>query len=149
MNVLLDTHIIIWLATEHLQVPSAIRETVKKAEKRYVSVVSNAEVAFKHRKNPTGFSFTLENLKRSVEALRCIETPLLGSHIAELPRIPLRHKDPFDHLLMAQAISERCRFVTLDEKILTYKLSNLSCLSVDTQQQVAWLHGAHPRCSFP
>ncbi len=125
MTLLLGTHIIIWLAVEPSQVPSSIKEKVKKAERRYVSVISNAEVAFKHRKNPTGFPFTLENLKRSVEALRCIEMPLLGSHIAELPRIPLRHKDPFDHLLMAQAISERCQFVTLDEKVLTYNLSNL------------------------
>lgn len=122
---LLDTHIAIWLATDPVRVPNSIRKEVSNADRRYISAVSFAEVALKHRKNPTGFPFTSNHLEQALFDLRAIELPLYPSHVKDISRIPLKHKDPFDHLLMAQALSEGCPLVTLDTKILGYRLKGL------------------------
>ena len=129
MRALLDTHIVIWLAVDLSRIPLPIRRVVERADVRLVSVISYAEVAFKHRKSPSAFRFSGLDLKRTMEDLQATELPLIGNHIEELSRIPILHKDPFDHLLMAQAISEDCPFATQDQSILSYKVKGLHFIS--------------------
>jgi PIN domain nuclease of toxin-antitoxin system len=57
-----------------------------------------------------------------IEAIDCglVELPLLGRHAETLVTLPKFHKDPFDHMLIAQAISEPMRFITGDSLLAKY-----------------------------
>ncbi len=127
-HLLLDTHIVIWLTTAPQRVPARIRKLVSTAERRYVSVVSFIEVALKHRKDPAGFPFTVELLRRAMSELYALELPLRSSHAVRIDRLPMRHRDPFDHLLMAQAIEERLPLVTMDTDIAAYTEDGLTVI---------------------
>ena len=127
-QLLLDTHIVIWLATTPQRVPAHIQKLVSAAEQRFVSVVSFIEVALKHRKDPTTFPFTVELLTKAMTDLQALELPLRSSHSIPIGRLPWRHRDPFDHLLMAQAIQEKLPLVTLDADIAAYSKDGLKVI---------------------
>ena len=126
MRMLLDTHIVIWLSTEPSRVPDRLQKLVLEADQRFISVVSFFEVALKHRKDPDGFPFTFEFLTGAMGDLQATELPLRRDHIGRVGTIPVLHKDPFDHLLMAQAIEEELVFVTMDAAIVNYVLDGLT-----------------------
>ena len=119
-QLLLDTHIIIWLTTTPQRVPARVRKLVSTAERRYVSVVSFIEVALKHRKDPKAFPFTVELLAKAMSELQALELPFRSNHSLPIERLPMRHRDPFDHLLMAQAIEEKLPLVTMDADLAAY-----------------------------
>ena len=126
VRVLLDTHIVIWLATEPGRVPDHLQKLVLEADQRFISVVSFFEVALKHRKDPDSFPFTFEFLAGVTGDLEAMELSLRRDHIRRLGAIPMLHKDPFDHLLMAQAIEEELIFVTMDAAIENYVIDGLT-----------------------
>ena len=126
MRVLLDTHIVIWLSTDPNRVPDHLQKLVLEAEQRYISVVSFFEVALKHRKDPDSFPFTFEFLSGAMGDLQATELPLRRAHIVHLATIPVLHKDPFDHLLISQAIEEELVFVTMDTAMASYSLAGLT-----------------------
>lgn len=125
MRVLLDTHVVIWLSTEPSRVPDHLQKLVLEADQRFISVVSFFEVALKHRKDPESFPFTFEFLTGAMGDLQAMELQLGRDHIRHVGTIPVLHKDPFDHLLMAQAIEEELVFVTMDASIENYELNGL------------------------
>jgi PIN domain nuclease of toxin-antitoxin system len=127
-QLLLDTHIIIWLTTTPERVPAHIRKLVSSAERRYVSVVSFIEVALKHRKDAAAFPFTVELLTKAASELHALELPLRSNHTVRIERLPMRHRDPFDHLLMAQAIEEQLPLVTMDADIAAYTEDGLTVI---------------------
>jgi len=127
-QLLLDTHIVIWLTTTPQRVPANIQRLVSTAERRYVSVVSFIEVALKHRKEPTAFPFTVELLTKAMSELQALELPFRSNHAAPIERLPMRHRDPFDHLLMAQAIEEKLPLVTMDADIAAYAQDGLTVI---------------------
>ena len=126
VTVLLDTHIVIWLSTEPDRVPKRLQRFVAEADRRYISVVSFVEVALKHRKDPEGFPFTFEFLECAANDLQALELPLRKRHITHIEQVPMLHRDPFDHLLMAQAIGEELVLVTMDSVLTTYTLDGLT-----------------------
>ena len=129
MRLLLDTHIVIWLSTEPNRVPDHLQKLVLEAEERFISVVSFFEVALKHRKDPDSFPFTFEFLSGAMTDLQAAELPLRRGHVAQLGANPVLHRDPFDHLLMAQAIDEELVLVTMDASIASYALAGLTLRS--------------------
>jgi PIN domain nuclease of toxin-antitoxin system len=124
-QLLLDTHIVIWLTTTPQRVPANIQRLVSDAERRYVSVVSFIEVALKHRKDSAAFPFTVELLAKAMSDLQALELPLRTGHCVRIERLPMRHRDPFDHLLMAQALEEQLPLVTMDADIAAYSEDGL------------------------
>ena len=129
MRLLLDTHIVIWLSVAPDRVPDHLQKLVLEAQERYISIVSFFEVALKHRKDPDSFPFTFEFLSGAMADLQAAELPLRRSHVALVGTIPVLHKDPFDHLLMSQAIDEGLVLVTMDTSIATYALAGLTVRS--------------------
>ena len=125
-HLLLDTHIVIWLTATPERVPAHIRRLVSAAERRYVSVVSFIEVARKHRKDTAAFPFTVELLARAIGELQAVELPLRSGHAIRIERLPLRHRDPFDHMLTAQAIEESLPLVSMDADVAAYTEDGLA-----------------------
>ncbi len=119
-SVLLDSHIVIWLAIDPGRVLRKIREQVLSAERRFVSSITYSEIALKHRKFPDQFPFTTIHLDQAMKSQRNAELPFTAAHARILPEIPVLHKDPFDHMLLAQAVSQGLLFATMDRDLLPY-----------------------------
>lgn len=117
-DLLLDTHIVVWLATDPDRISLALLEAIEEASHRFVSHATALEVQIKHQKNPKAFPFSLYHLEQSMKEFSCRELPIAYSDIQRLNQMEFLHADPFDRILMAQAAARNVRLITTDEKIL-------------------------------
>jgi len=117
-SLLLDTHIIIWMATEPDRLPRLLRKAIERAEARFVSHVTAWEIQIKHEKHGVRFNFSLDQLEQTMKAFSCTELPIAYEDIRGLNRLRFLHPDPFDRLLMSQASHRSLYLATLDRNII-------------------------------
>lgn len=115
-NILIDTHIFIWLLFEDYKLTPIARAAIEQAEQVSISVISLWELAIKF--SAQKFPYAPDVLAEGLKMLAIVELPIRPSHLMTLPTIELPHKDPFDALLIAQAQSEQVYFLTADKTIL-------------------------------
>jgi PIN domain nuclease of toxin-antitoxin system len=118
MRILLDTHIFYWLFYEQHKLPSAARAILDDAEAVYVSAVSFWEIAIKVRVGK--LKADIPELLSSLEAANLLELPVLARHTPIVSILPLHHADPFDRLLVAQAMTEPLHLLTVDPQLKQY-----------------------------
>lgn len=125
MRLILDTHIAIWVLTDTNRIPPAILSAIRDRHNDVtVSAVSIWEIAIKHRLNradspPFSAHEAIEYFQRASFRLLDI-TP---EHAAFVERLPLIHGDPFDRLLLAQAIMENMQLVSYDRIFERYDVA--------------------------
>jgi len=117
-DLLLDTHIFVWMATDPDRLPRGFRSAILGARSRYVSLISALEIQIKHAKNARNLPFSLGDFEIAMKRFRCWELPLSLGDIKALDGIESIQPDPFDRVLMAQAANRDICLVTLDENIL-------------------------------
>ena len=108
MRLLLDTHALIWWGLDDPQLGAAAREAIGAADSEvFVSAASAMEVTTKHRlgKLPQGERLAL-GFESLVAAMGFQPLPITLAHARFAGNLVVPHKDPFDRLLIAQAISE-------------------------------------------
>jgi PIN domain nuclease of toxin-antitoxin system len=118
MRILLDTHIFYWLFYDQHRLPSAARTILDDADAVFVSAVSLWELAIKVRVGK--LKADIPELIGSLAATNLLELPVLARHTPLVSILPLHHADPFDRLLIAQAISEPLRLLTADPQLRQY-----------------------------
>lgn len=127
MRVLLDTHVAIWAITERRRIPKALLEIISDtANDVFVSVVAVWETAIKHRLGrpdspPFSGHAAVSHFEDAGFALLNITPP----HAAFVERLPPIHFDPFDRLMVAQAIVENLHLVTHDDLLRGYDVAVL------------------------
>jgi PIN domain nuclease of toxin-antitoxin system len=121
---LLDTHVLLWAneAPERLSAEAAAA-LEDPANDLLVSPVSVAEIEIKRRLGKLAMEHSCEALRSQLGA---IWLDLTAAHATGLRTLPSIHADPFDRLLIAQAMAEDCTLVTADEKVLAYPLATLN-----------------------
>ncbi len=117
MNLLLDTHAVLWFVAGAAELRSAARDAIETADRTYVSSASIWELAVKHAR---GRLLAPDNLPERLGDLGFIELALGWEHARVAGELPLHHRDPFDRMLVAQAIVERLTIVTRDDMIGRY-----------------------------
>ena len=117
MNLLLDTHAVLWFVAGAAELRSAARDAIETADRTYVSSASIWELAVKHA---LGRLLAPDNLPERLRDLGFIELALGWEHARVAGELPLHHRDPFDRMLVAQAIVERLTIVTRDDMIGRY-----------------------------
>lgn len=123
MRLLLDTHIALWIVNGEPKLSADARDLISDAEEVFVSAASAWEVAIKHAQNRNGVSRIAisgaDALAEFGEAgMRLL--PITPEHAAYVDRLPPLHGDPFDRILVAQALSEPLRLVTHDRRLAAY-----------------------------
>jgi PIN domain nuclease of toxin-antitoxin system len=118
MRLLLDTHIFLWLAAESPLLNSHARRLIEDASSVYVSSVTIWEAAIKTRIGK--LTVDPDDLLLEIEKCCFQELPVLGRHAVGVARLPLLHSDPFDRLLVAQAMTEPMRLLTADAQLSAY-----------------------------
>ena len=129
MKILLDTHIAIWTVLDSEELTKEARSMILDEKNEiYYSVASVWEITIKHMVHPETFLYSGKHLEKGCEANGFISLPIYNRHAAELetlvrPKDAPPHKDPFDRILLAQAKSERMKFMTHDTLIPYYNES--------------------------
>lgn len=118
MQLLLDTHLYIWWLKDDPQLSTTARLMISNADIVYISSVSIWEIAIKIRLKK--LDANLEELINAIEGEGFVELPLMAKQTAILTKLPDIHRDPFDRMLVAQAMSEPLRLLTSDEILKKY-----------------------------
>lgn len=124
MTLLLDTHVVLWWLDDPALVGHAAREQIRDPEN--VVLVSAAvawEIAIKRR---LGKLSAPENLEAAVADCGFDFLPITASHALRTESLPDHHRDPFDRLLIAQAVLEDATLVTSDAAMTAYGISLLN-----------------------
>lgn len=118
MRCLLDTHVIVQLLRGDAKLGRQARQLIDRADEVYWSQVSLFEVAIKYRigRLPINPADVPEYARQT--GLRALE--LTNAHILAFSALPMRHRDPYDALLVAQAMTESLQFITADEQLSEY-----------------------------
>lgn len=115
---LLDTHVLLWSASNDNRLGAETRELLAGASERYVSAASAYEIAIKTRlgKLPGGRQ-VIDGWARLTRNLQAVELPLTVSHMSRAGGLDWVHRDPFDRMLVAQAQLEGLTLLTDDTVI--------------------------------
>ena len=117
VRVLLDTHLLLWALAQPHKLPARAKQMIAKSEV-WVSAASIWEISIKSSLG-----------KLSVDPAQVLSAlgpagfgslPVTGEHAAKLAELPAIHKDPFDRMLVAQAMSEPMVLLTNDEMLRGY-----------------------------
>ena len=118
MRLLLDTHIFLWAVQGNASLKPRVRRMMEAAEQVYVSAASIWEIAVKSRLGKIEASAI--NLVEAIEESGFLELPVRALHAVGVAELPLYHTDPFDRLLISQAMAEPLRLVTVDTVLRQY-----------------------------
>ena len=135
-SLLLDTHVLIWMATAPERLPGSLLKAIEKVETRFVSHVSAWEIQIKHEKHGVRFSFSLDQLEQTMKAFSCTELPIEYKDIHGLNQMRFFHPDPFDRLLMSQAAVRSVYLATLDQNIVhTFEIDRAFYIFTDRARE--------------
>ena len=122
MRLLLDTHVAVWAVADSDRLPSSIEDIIgDPANDVHVSVVTVWEIAIRHALGKKGAPpFSGRDAIRFFTDLGFGMGAVSADHAAAVERLPLLHADPFDRLLIAQALTEPLSLVTHDAQVAAY-----------------------------
>ena len=122
MKLLLDTHILLWAATDTL--PKKAKELIANEENMLLfSAASIWEIVIKNSLNHPNFQIDTFMLHNGLLNNGYIEVAIDSYHSLVTGKLPLFHKDPFDRILIAQAQAEKATLVTCDKILTEYPCS--------------------------
>lgn len=122
MSLLLDTHIFLWLLARPDRLSAEALEVLQDLDNRlFVSAASALEVATKQRIGRLSVPGLTETWQAKVESVRARTLDVSSDHALLAGSINWDHRDPFDRLLVAQAIVENLTLATKDRALLSFQ----------------------------
>ena len=127
MKLLLDTHAFLWINEDSERLSQTVKDLCCSGEHEfYLSMASPWEMQIKHQLGKLSLAMPVEELvnKNRLEnniQLLTIDLP----HISYLKQLPTHHKDPFDRIMIAQAIIQKLTIVTVDHAFAKYPVATI------------------------
>jgi PIN domain nuclease of toxin-antitoxin system len=119
LRLLLDTHALLWALSAPQQLPVSLRRAVQAAENDvYASIASAWEIAIKAALGK--LEFDVRSLERTLAATGIQTLDVNLQHIVRVAELPRHHGDPFDRMLVAQALCESMTLVSRDRALRRY-----------------------------
>ena len=118
-NYLLDSNILVWLDSGSPRLSSQIRHDLRYAERRYLSAATAWELSLKQAARKLGLSASISSM---LAAFRLEELPVLIRHGERAATLPFHHSDPFDRIIVAQALEENLILITGDARLADYSV---------------------------
>ena len=123
MNLLLDTHVLLWWLEDGPKLPDEARHAIQEIDNVvYVSAATTWEIAIKRALGKLEID---EEYVSEIADQGFQELPIRWAHAKHTETLPLLHRDPFDRLLVAQAQALDLTLVTTDETIRRYRVDVL------------------------
>lgn len=121
MKLLLDTHILLWAADDNPALSAEARDVIQDTDNTlYFSVASVWEIVIKKALGREDFQVDARVLRRNLLDVGFEELSINAPHALEVAQLPPLHKDPFDRILIAQAMVEGIVLLTHDTNIKQY-----------------------------
>ena len=124
MNYLMDTHVLLWAINEPSKLPQSIKEKIEDTGNGcYVSIASFWEIAIKFSLKKLPLTMELKELFEIVDKSQFEILNLNSSHILQVATLPFHHNDPFDRVLISQALTNNLVVITKDKAFAPYPAS--------------------------
>jgi PIN domain nuclease of toxin-antitoxin system len=121
MKLLLDTHLLLWAASEPGRLPPFVRKLISNSDNELIfSAASLWEIAIKSGLRRHDFRAHPRLLRRGLLDNSYSELPVTSEHAVALDSLPPIHRDPFDRILVAQATVEGMTLLTVDPVMAEY-----------------------------
>jgi PIN domain nuclease of toxin-antitoxin system len=118
VKLLLDTHVFLWVNADDPKLSKKARRLIDEAQEVFVSSVVFWELAIKISRGD--LDADLDELKLALYGNSFTILPVTVEHACATAALPWHHKDPFDRMLVAQAITEPLRLLTVDRQLEPY-----------------------------
>ena len=124
MRYIIDTQVFIWYALGDKQLSKSAIDIIESDALCYVSVASIWEMAIKNSIGKLTFHVPFEELiKEQLELNKYEILSIELAHVFHISNLPFHHKDPFDRILIAQAVAENIPIISIDEYFHNYPVS--------------------------
>lgn len=121
MRLLLDTPILLWALDTPERLPCLLREQLESSVTEVCFSAANIwEIAIKSALGKVNFHYSPNQIADGARMTGFVEIPISSEHAAGVACLPLHHADPFDRLLVAQALAMPARLVTADAALTVY-----------------------------
>ena len=118
MRLLLDTHIFLWCTKNDRRLSKSARSIIQSASEIYISSASIWEASIKMKLGK--LDVDIDDLVNAIDESGFLHLSISARHAATVSELPNHHRDPFDRILIAQAISEPLRLITSDSALQHY-----------------------------
>ena len=122
---LLDTHTLLWYLNNSEQLSDTAKNIINNEKNVSVSIISFWEIALKKNLGKLKISCSIEELENLCSNKNIEILPIKSAHLDELSNLPPIHNDPFDRLIIAQAMIENLIIITKDKIIPKYEKINI------------------------
>jgi PIN domain nuclease of toxin-antitoxin system len=124
-RLLLDTHALIWFVSNDPNLPGSTRDKIESADDVFLSIASLWEMAIKLNIGKLPLQGNFEDIEPQLIAAGITILPLTFADTVQFRYLPLHHRDPFDRILVAQAINHSLVLVSRDVAFDAYDLQRL------------------------
>jgi PIN domain nuclease of toxin-antitoxin system len=123
MAALLDTHTFLWFVSGDKQLPEKIKNKILDInEPCYISIASLWEITIKIQIGKLKIDISIEDLFKYADRNQIEIVQITSEHLLVLASMPQHHNDPFDRLIVSQAISENMTLYSKDKGLKKYKI---------------------------
>jgi len=127
MNLLLDTHILLWYLENNPKLPETWKLSIENRHNNIsVSIASLWEIAIKISLGKLELMDDLSTIEEILHQQGIAILPIKTSHLLQLLSLPFHHRDPFDRLIIAQAQGEQMTLVSDDSQFAHYPVATLT-----------------------
>lgn len=124
-NFLLDTHAFIWLSENDGNLPNDLRDMIDIVDKVYLSIASLWEIAIKLNLGKLSLQRSYETIESEIESSDILLLPIRFIDTVQIRHLPLHHRDPFDRMLIAQAMNNDLVLISRDTQFDSYPIQRL------------------------
>lgn len=124
MDLLLDTHTLVWFFTRDSKLSESLRLEIKnEGNQSYVSIASLWEIGVKYALKKIELKKNLSDFFNDINSSDLKIQSVTPNNILQLASLPFHHRDPFDRLIIAQAMTEDYAIVTKDREFSAYDVN--------------------------
>ena len=120
--ILLDTHTLIWFMYDDSKIPESTLKRIKTEDKVYVSIVSLWEISIKQSLGKINISNSISEIVEKCKESNINILQIDPRHLDYIKKLPYIHGDPFDRLIISEAITEGMTLITKDSIIPKYEV---------------------------
>ena len=121
MKLLLDTHLLLWVAGDSKRLSKSARALINDPNNElFFSALSIWEISLKHSLRAAEVQADARLIRRALLDSGYSELPITSEHAVNVESLPMIHKDPFDRILLAQALVEGFTLLTVDRRLAEY-----------------------------
>ena len=126
MQYLLDTHVFLWFINGDTQLSDSAKALIENPEnEHYVSIASFWEMAIKLKLGKLNLDMSFKDLYREMNKNGFNLLPITAAHTEKTVTLDLHHRDPFDRMLICQALVDKLIIVTADSQFRNYKVKQV------------------------